>query len=238
MRENSRGFLQKHCTEKLGVRHVLADVTQVNQTEQGDIRSVTDQAGRRNRGRSVRRLHGICGAAARQDARRRRSRIAATCCFAMPRWRCRSLTRRRRRPWPRTPFRPRKRRDGSGTSVCRPGAVPVMCIPAGTAPTRRPTTPMRYLGAAAHASTPRKISIRGGHRETFWKNNCVAVGLPRVSRAARILRHRADRAVGKADRRADARQPRSHGHRRGALQRGDACIAGAASSIFSSCTMC
>ena len=23
----------------------------------------------------------------------------------------------------------------------------------------------------------RKIPIRGGHRETFWKSNCVAVGL-------------------------------------------------------------
>src|SRR6185437_4081027 len=39
-------FLQQHCTQKLGVRHVLADVTQANQTEQGDIRSlVTPQAG-------------------------------------------------------------------------------------------------------------------------------------------------------------------------------------------------
>ncbi len=39
-------FLQKHCTEKLGVRHVPADVVSVNQSENGDIRSVvTKQAG-------------------------------------------------------------------------------------------------------------------------------------------------------------------------------------------------
>ena len=39
-------FLARHCTEKLGVRHVLADVVQVNQHECGDIESVlTKQAG-------------------------------------------------------------------------------------------------------------------------------------------------------------------------------------------------
>lgn len=39
-------FLQKHCTEKLNVRHVLADVSRVNLTESGDIKSVTtEQAG-------------------------------------------------------------------------------------------------------------------------------------------------------------------------------------------------
>ncbi len=39
-------FLQKHCCEKLGVRHVLADVRRVNLAENGDIRSLeTEQAG-------------------------------------------------------------------------------------------------------------------------------------------------------------------------------------------------
>ena len=39
-------FLQRHCCEKLGVRHVLADVRSVNLTEDGDIRSLdTEQAG-------------------------------------------------------------------------------------------------------------------------------------------------------------------------------------------------
>ena len=39
-------FLAKHCTEKLGVRHVLANVVQVNQNESGDIQSVlTPEAG-------------------------------------------------------------------------------------------------------------------------------------------------------------------------------------------------
>src|SRR3982751_6585409 len=39
-------FLQRHCCEKLGVRHVLADVRNVTLAEDGDIRSVvTEQAG-------------------------------------------------------------------------------------------------------------------------------------------------------------------------------------------------
>ena len=64
-------FLQKHCTEKLGVRHVLADVASVNQSESGDIRSVlTKQAGE-IAGRSVRRLQRLLLAAARQDLGRR-----------------------------------------------------------------------------------------------------------------------------------------------------------------------
>jgi tryptophan halogenase len=34
-----------------------------------------------------------------------------------------------------------------------------------------------YIGEAGKHLPVRKIKIRGGHRETFWKRNCVAVGL-------------------------------------------------------------
>lgn len=34
-----------------------------------------------------------------------------------------------------------------------------------------------YLGGAGADLDVRQITIRSGHRETFWKNNCVAVGL-------------------------------------------------------------
>jgi tryptophan halogenase len=34
-----------------------------------------------------------------------------------------------------------------------------------------------YIGPAAKGLTARKIPIRSGYRETFWKNNVVAVGL-------------------------------------------------------------
>src|SRR6185503_13823292 len=35
----------------------------------------------------------------------------------------------------------------------------------------------RYLGPAGASLPVRSIPIRAGHRETFWKRNCVAVGL-------------------------------------------------------------
>jgi tryptophan halogenase len=38
-------------------------------------------------------------------------------------------------------------------------------------------TLLRYVGPQYKDKVARKISIRGGHRETFWKKNCVAVGL-------------------------------------------------------------
>lgn len=35
----------------------------------------------------------------------------------------------------------------------------------------------RYIGPAAEDLTARKIGFESGHREIFWKNNCVAVGM-------------------------------------------------------------
>ena len=64
-------FLARHCTEKLGVRHVLADVVQVNQSESGDIESVlTPQAGEIS-GDLFIDCSGFSAPAHRQDTRRR-----------------------------------------------------------------------------------------------------------------------------------------------------------------------
>jgi tryptophan 7-halogenase len=38
-------------------------------------------------------------------------------------------------------------------------------------------TLLRYIGERHRELPVRKIPIRSGHRETFWKNNCIAVGL-------------------------------------------------------------
>jgi tryptophan 7-halogenase len=38
-------------------------------------------------------------------------------------------------------------------------------------------TLQRYIGQQYRDLPVRKIPIRSGHRQTFWKNNCVAVGL-------------------------------------------------------------
>ena len=34
-----------------------------------------------------------------------------------------------------------------------------------------------YIGPAARDLSARTLSIRAGHRETFWKGNCVALSL-------------------------------------------------------------
>jgi hypothetical protein len=36
---------------------------------------------------------------------------------------------------------------------------------------------INYLGDRAEGLSPRKISFKSGHREQFWKGNCVAVGM-------------------------------------------------------------
>ena len=131
-------FLHKHCTEKLGVRHVLADVRTVNQAENGDITSLTTRAGAAT-------SRAICSSTAPAFAslllgKRWASRfkdcsdvlfcdtaLAMQVPYATPddaRWR-------------RTPSPPRIRRAGPGTSACRPGAASAMSIPAVTSATKR-----------------------------------------------------------------------------------------------------
>jgi glycine/D-amino acid oxidase-like deaminating enzyme len=43
-------FLEVHCTENLGVRHIRDNVTSVNMTESGDIESLSTESGRRIEG--------------------------------------------------------------------------------------------------------------------------------------------------------------------------------------------
>ena len=63
-------FLQKHCTEKLGVRHVLADVAKVNQAENGDITSLTLKQGGELKGDLFVDCTGFSSPAAGKDAGR------------------------------------------------------------------------------------------------------------------------------------------------------------------------
>ena len=79
---------------------------------------------------------------------------------------------------PRTPSPPPNRPAGSGTSACRRAAASAMSIPAAISPTTRPSANCAPIsGRRGKDLAVRKIPIRSGHRETFWKRNCVAVGL-------------------------------------------------------------
>ena len=146
-------FLQKHCTEKLGVRHVLADVVQVNQTERGDIESVAHAS-------RPARSPATCSSIARGFAALLigktlgvRFKDCSDVLFCDTRSRCRCRMRPRTLPWPRRPSPRRRRPAGSGISACPRGAASATSTPAGT-PRRGSRTRelLRYIGPAANGS--------------------------------------------------------------------------------------
>jgi tryptophan 7-halogenase len=171
------GFLQQHCTTRLGVRHVLADVRSVEQTEQGDIRSVnTEQAGEISgdlfvdcTGFAALLIGKTLGVAFKDcsDVLFCDAALAVQVPYETPQspMASHTISTAQAAGWIWDIGLPNRRGTGYVYS------------------TRHSTddaahdTLMRYLGPRQAHLTPRKISIRGGHRETFWKNNCVAVGL-------------------------------------------------------------
>ncbi len=171
------GFLQRHCTEKLQVRHVLADVEEVLQTEQGDIKSVrTRQAGEIGGdlfvdctgfsslllGKSLGVPFNSCGDVLFCDAA-----LALQVPYdredaPLP---SHTISTAQDAGWIWDIGLPHRRGTGYVYSTRH------------TSDEQAHETLMRYLGPAHRHLTARKIAIRGGHRSTFWKKNCVAVGL-------------------------------------------------------------
>src|SRR5580693_6180544 len=170
-------FLTRHCVEKLGVRHVLADVLAANQSESGDIKSVvTKQAGE-----IAGDLFVDCSGFSSLLLGKTLGVGFEDCSDVL----CCDTALALQIPYD-TPDAPM----ASHTISTAQAAGWIWDI---GLPTRRGTgyvyssrhasddeahdTLMRYLGPQNAHLTPRKIAFRGGHRETFWKNNCVAVGL-------------------------------------------------------------
>lgn len=170
-------FLQRHCCEKLGVRHVLAEVRQVRLAEDGDIAAiVTDRAGEIEgdlfidcTGFKALLLGDALGVPFKDVG------DVLFCDTAL-----------------------------AVQVPCESDSSPIASHTISTAqsagwiwdiglPTRRGVGHVyssrhisdddaerelsAYLGGAGVDVPMRKISIRSGHRETFWKRNCVAVGL-------------------------------------------------------------
>ena len=171
------GFLQQHCTAKLGVRHVLADVTQVNQSERGDIRSVDT----RQAGEIAGDLFVDCSGF---------SALLLGKTLGVPFKDCNDVLFCDSALALQVPYETPDSPMASHTISTAQSAGWIWDI---GLPNRRGTghvyssrhstddqahdTLMRYLGPQHAHLTPRKITFRGGHRETFWKNNCVAIGL-------------------------------------------------------------
>jgi tryptophan halogenase len=171
------GFLQKHCTSKLGVRHVLADVTTVNQSEQGDIVSVaTAQAGAIAgdlfvdcTGFSALLLGKTLGVGFKDcnDVLFCDAALAVQVPYETPDQAMAShtISTAQSAGWIWDIGLPSRRGTGYVYSTRH------------TSDAEAHETLMRYLGPQHSQLTPRKIAIRGGHRERFWTRNCVAVGL-------------------------------------------------------------
>jgi tryptophan halogenase len=171
------GFLQQHCTSKLGVRHVLADVTSVKQSVQGDIRSVdTAQAGEIHgdlfvdcTGFAALLLGKTLGVPFRacDDVLFCDAALAVQVPYDTPDAPICShtISTAQEAGWIWDIGLPNRRGTGYVYSTRH------------SSDDEAHATLMRYLGPQHAHLTPRKIPIRAGHRQTFWKNNCVAVGL-------------------------------------------------------------
>ncbi|MFC4312310.1 tryptophan halogenase family protein [Steroidobacter flavus] len=170
-------FLQKHCCEKLGVRHVLADVKRVNLSESGDIRSLeTEQAGE------------IEGDLFVDCTGFKALLIGET--LGVPFVDCSDVLFCDTALAIQVPYATDTSPIASHTISTAQSAGWIWDI---GLPTRRGVGHVfssrhisvddaerelrDYLGAAGKDLPVRRIPIRSGHRQIFWKRNCVAVGL-------------------------------------------------------------
>jgi len=170
-------FLARHCTEKLGVRHVLADVVQVNQDESGDIESVlTPQAGEISgdlwidcsgfHALLIGKTLGV-GFKDCSDVLFCDTALAVQVPFETPDAPMASQTIATAQD------------AGWIWDICLPtrrGVGHVYSSRHSSEEAAREAL-LRYIGPQHKDLPVRKIPIRSGHRETFWKNNCVAIGL-------------------------------------------------------------
>lgn len=170
-------FIQRHATAKLGVRHVLADVGKVHQAENGDIVSLdTAQAGMID-GDLFIDCTGFASLLLGQTlgVGFKSCRDVLFCDTALA----------VQVPYP-TPDAPMASHTNATAQTA--GWIWDIGLPSrrgvGYVYSSRHTnaddafeTLSRYVGPKIESLNVRKIPIRSGHRELFWKNNVVAVGL-------------------------------------------------------------
>jgi tryptophan halogenase len=170
-------FLQRHCCEQLGVRHVLADVTEVHLDESGDIARLDTAQGESVSGDLFVDCTGfaalLIGGAMKVPFRSCADTLFCDTALAI-----------------QVPYDQPDAPIASHTLSTAQSSGWIWDI---GLPTRRGVGHVfssshidvdaaeqelrAYLGDAGRDLPVRKLSIRGGHREQFWVRNCVAVGL-------------------------------------------------------------
>jgi tryptophan 7-halogenase len=170
-------FLARYCTQQLGVRQVLADVVRVDRTESGDISSVlTRQAGEIAgdlfvdcSGFSALLIGKTLGVGFKDcsDVLFCDTALAVQVPFDTPDapMASHTVSTAQEAGWIWDICLPTRRGIGyvySSRHSSEEAAREVL---------------LRYIGPKHRDLPVRKIPIRSGYRATFWKNNCVAVGL-------------------------------------------------------------
>lgn len=170
-------FLQKHCCEKLGVRHVRADVRRATLSDDGDIRSiVTEQAGEIEGDLFV-------------DCTGFKALLLGEA-LGVPFRDCSDVLFCDTALAVHLPYESETSPIASQTIATAQSSGWIWDV---GLPTRRGIGHVyssrhisdddaerelrAYLGPAGADLPLRKLRIRSGYRETFWKRNCVAVGL-------------------------------------------------------------
>lgn len=170
-------FMQRHCCEKLGVRHVLADVQHATFTQDGDIRSiVTEQAGEIEGDLFV-------------DCSGFRALLIGQA-LGIPFKECGDILFCDTAMVIQLPYDDPSAPVPTHTTATAQSAGWIWDIGLqnrrgiGHVYSSRHISDdeaerelRAYVGPAGNGLSVRKIPIRAGHRETFWKRNCVAVGL-------------------------------------------------------------
>ena len=172
-------FLQKFCTEKLGVKHVLDHVRGVYPAENGDIASLETEAHGQIEGDLFIDCTGFASLLMGKHYATPfvSSKDILLCDTA--------LAVQVPYPGPDTPITSHTvstaREAGWIWDIGLPTrrGVGYVYSSAHTSDERAERVLLDYLGdrAAALPASPRRIPINPGHLETFWHRNCVAVGI-------------------------------------------------------------
>ncbi len=170
-------LLRDHSVSKLGVTHIIADVTEILQSEDGDIASVKTKQGHHIEGDFFIDCSGFAA-------------LMIEKVYGVPFIDCNDVLFNDHALALQVPYHTEEAPIASHTISTAQDAGWIWDI---GLPTRRgtgyvyssrhtthdaaETVLRRYLGSVSDGLTPRLIKIRSGHRQTFWVNNCVAIGL-------------------------------------------------------------
>ena len=170
-------FLKKHCTQKLGVAHILDDVSHVVSADNGDIKAVSTKLNKEVEGDLFVDCTGFSSLLLAQHYKvpfvDRSDVLFIDSALAV-----------------QVPYEHEDSPIASHTlstgqeagwiwdiGLTNRRGVGYVYSSAHTTEQQAQLTLKNYVGPAINHLSVRKIPIKSGHRKVFWKNNCVAVGL-------------------------------------------------------------